>query len=526
MLIQDIATVTFENTDTQFRENTTLGALARKIQTAVALKIPADIKKEDINTIFMRSLDEYLSSDEGSSDLGHLQDFALKLCGSFNESFITLKTRVKDEVDSISQSVFKRADELVSSATGYHQLNGELVPAEHVFEVIKFDIHDDIEQLVVELADKYQIASKEITPATLKYFINKVHAEADANLSEDVVEDIAEFIYAKRFSDSDFDAPTKARIHDYLRAFVYSVSTPNGFERLKAKLFGKNIMKGFIGYEDLENCLKFLDITPILDDLADSNIVVSETSIDALNTNFKAIDELKKCVAIVFALADEKYKGILVIGPNLINKQELENFKELGGSLKDISDYLRLRHNSNPNDVLHHTVSSAAFPINGISTKEIFSNIGNIQSELMRAESQIKTQLSNIKHESAKRAFTEILSAYVNDVARNCPEMIPQGYGINDFVYRTTKMIKHHAENLIRTETSNIEDAVYSFYLRLWYEDSLVSTIYYKLGAEAIAYLETGGVMNDDVASYLNVVVMSDILTAFIADNFIEPMHA
>lgn len=526
MLIQDIATVTFENSDTKFCENTSLGALARKIQTAVALKIPADTKKEDVNTIFMNSLDQYLSSDEGSSDLGHLQDFALKLCGSFNESFTTLKTRVKDEVDSLSQAIFKRADELVASATGYHQLNGELTPAEHTFEVIEFNIHDDIDQLAVEFADKYQIASTEITPVTLKYFINKIRATADANLSEDIVNYLVEFVYGKRFADSNFDTQTRAQLNNHIRDLIYSVSNPKDFERLKGELFGKNIMKGFIGYQDLQSCLRFLDITPLLDDLSDADATLSEASISALNENLKAIDELKKCVAIVFALAHEKYQGILVIGPDLINKQELENFKELGGSLKNISDYIRLRHNDNPNDVLRPTVSQTAFPINGISTEEIFSNIGNIQSDLMKAESQIKTQLSNIKHDSAKRAFTEVLSTYLHDIDRDSPEMIPQEYGKNDFLYQTSKMVKHHAENLIRTETSNIEDAVYSFYLRLWYDNSLVSTIYYKLGAEAITYLETGGAMNDDVASYLNVVVMADILTAFIADNFIEPMQA
>lgn len=526
MLIQDIATVTFENNDTRFCENTTLGTLARKIQTAIALKIPADTKQEDINTIFINNLDQYLSSDEGSSDLGYLQDFALKLCGSFNESFTTLKTRVKDEVDSLSQNIFKRADELVVSATGYHQLNGELTPEEPDFKIIKFNICDDIDHLAVELADKYEIASNEITPTTLKYFVNKIHAKSNANLSEDSISYIVEFVYEKWFSNSNFDTKTRAQVNNHIRDLIYSISNPNYFERLKAELFGKNIMKGFIGYEDLENCLKFLDISSLLNDLSDAAVTLSEASITALNENLKAIDELKKCVAIVFALADEKYQGVLVIGPNLINKQELENFKELGGSLKDINNYLRLKHNSNTNDVLRPIVSSAAFPINGISTEEIFSSIGNIQSELIKAESQIKTQLSNIKYDSTKRAFTEVLSAYIQDINKDSPEMIPQGYGKNDFVYRTTKMIKHHAENLIRTETSNIEDAVYSFYLKLWYENSLVSTIYYKLGAEAIAHLETDGDMNDDVASYLNVVVMSDILTAFIADNFIELMPA
>ena len=87
------------------------------------------------------------------------------------------------------------------------------------------------------------------------------------------------------------------------------------------------------------------------------------------------------------------------------------------------------------------------------------------------------------------------------------------------------RMIPQLASNIVRFESDNITDAVYEFYLRTWYSDSLVSNIYYKLGAVLIDDINTTSKLSEDTIEFAHFTVMSDILSEYITKTMIEPIQ-
>lgn len=263
---------------------------------------------------------------------------------------------------------------------------------------------------------------------------------------------------------------------------------------------------------------------PTLNVFTDEDLELSDQTKEQLNKNFEVLSEINKCCAIVLVLADKKYEDTLVIGADLINKKEFNKFQELGGTLEDIQDFLRLYHNQNKDDILYHQAGHLGISVNGIKMDTIYLKMQNTKTKLLESQNIIKTKLVSLKNNSIRNAFESVTKEYINDIVTNTPQMITTDETPIQFRHRATEYAKNALQNLVRTDTSNVQDALYSFILNTWYKDNLVSTIYYRLGAELISNLETSGTFDDNTARYVDAAVMSEIICSYISKVYMTKM--
>lgn len=519
--------INWDNYDVRYRTDSTLGQIVNNITESIAFKLPAGLSEEDYQRTIINSLDQYMESDEGKYNYNILQDYALKLADQYNNAFTTLKTTVAEQVEYLSGKILEQSEKRMANSTGYYELNGETIPTTANFNMFDVSGITDIGSIASELCTKYEFKSTDgkLTPFGLKYILEKIPDVEEVKLSPAAYDKVIDHIFQTKFDQ--YKKCLSSQIVDIktqIRQFVYSVTSPIGYNILKNRLFKKDIYQGQINCNTIKNCMSFLNMYPTLNVFTDEDLELSDQTKEQLNKNFEVLSEINKCCAIVLVLADKKYEDTLVIGADLINKKEFNKFQELGGTLEDIQDFLRLYHNQNKDDILYHQAGHLGISVNGIKMDTIYLKMQNTKTKLLESQNIIKTKLVSLKNNSIRNAFESVTKEYINDIVTNTPQMITTDETPIQFRHRATEYAKNALQNLVRTDTSNVQDALYSFILNTWYKDSLVSTIYYRLGAELISNLETNGTFDDNTARYIDAAVMSEIICSYISKVYMTKM--
>ena len=172
--------------------------------------------------------------------------------------------------------------------------------------------------------------------------------------------------------------------------------------------------------------------------------------------------------------------------------------------------------------MLYSQVMHSDIPVTGITVDAIMSVVDTTREQLNKLNHTNSTQLQSIANNATKMAFEGVLRDYISDIENNHPEMIsditPHQFGINN-----RKLIPTITYNLVRFEKDNIVDALYEFYLKVWYKDSLVSNIYYRLGAAIVDNINSNDSIDNETMKQAHFTVMSDILSEYITKTMIIP---
>lgn len=518
----------WDNYDVRYRTDSTLGQTINTITESVAFKLPADLSEEDYQRTVINSLDQYMESDEGKYNYNILQDHALKLADQYNNALTTLKTTVAEQVEYLSEKISEQSKKRMANSTGYYELNEETILATANFNMFDVSGITDISSIASELCTKYDFKSADgkLTPFSLKYILEKIPDVEEVKLSPATYDKIIDHIFQTKFDQCKKCLNSQiADIKTQIRQFVYSVTSSIGYNILKNRLFKKDIYQGQINCNTIKNCMSFLNMYPSLNVFTDEDLELSDQTKEQLNKNFEILSEINKCCAIVLVLADKKYEDVLVIGADLINKKEFDKFQELGGgTLEDIQDFLRLYHNQNKDDILYHQSGHLGISVNGIEMNTIYLKMQNTKAKLLESQNIIKTKLTSLKNNSIRNSFEYVIKEYINDIITNNPQMIMSKETPVQFRHRAMEYAKNALQNLVRTDTSNVQDTLYSFILNTWYKDSLVSAIYYRLGAEIVSNLTANGVFDNDTANYIDAAVMSEIICSYISKVYMTKM--
>lgn len=516
--IEDVKSFRWISGPFQIRQDTDLGHMVRRVEENIALDIPSGLSDNELTALVVDKLDKFLTETEsGQRELVHMQDYGLTVATSFQNAFETLKGQVADEIHHLSEKVFSYADNLVSKRLGFTQLDGELMPTHGTYVLFKCDeLASEIEHELKAFTDKYELRLDRINIMNIKFMIDKMVVTEFPTLSEESV---------KRITNSFMEKLPQNTIQEHLDIYKRMISglmSESVFSELKRSLFSRGIYSGQLNEESILSALGFVKMFPTFFKIAKSmNFeVLDEAQVQMEYILNKMQDMFLICVCVL-ELTRNKYQDKLIIGKNLLNAEELEKFQQNGGTLEDITTHIRLHYNSNEKDILYDKTAHGAILSGGISTKDLLIALPEDRQKLDKYKNEVKLKLMVVKQTCTHEALSVTLKDYIRDKMTSVGEL-PDNCDAKKFEAIAMANAKAACTSLIGNSQSNVEDALYVFYLNTWFKESLVSTIYYKMGAEVVATLTANETTTDDIMSQIQATVMADIIGSYIAKVFVE----
>lgn len=516
-MIEDTKVFEWLHNDVRFRHDTDLGHLVRRIEERVLLNIPAGATQEERKALILNSLEKCLYEDEaGKETFAALQNVGTQLAVTFKSAFDTLKGRVADEVSVLSEKVVKTAEQYTVNKLGFSVTdNNTLTPAHGTYVILTIDsLLSEIEVGLKELIRKYDLKVDSFNVNSIKYFIDKIPLfqpiELDETVSSSLNQSFTDILHKHEVE----------HVVDYKRLF-HALFSENGYKAMYSYVFGSGLRVGKLTPEALTASLGYCRTFPTFKKaLGELNVDLVPESSEKYYKNIQILEDIFTICCCTLELSRQKYQEALIIDRNILNGSELEKFKTMGGTLDDITTHLRLHYNSNTDDILYNRTNHLTIPTSGIKLKDVLVALPENKLKLQKLQDEIKINLLSIRHTCTKEAFVHVLKSYINDLDSSEESGIDKE-NKRGFIHNALNNVELAAASLLRNQQANIEDALYVFYLNTWMKNSLVSTIYYRLGTEVITELSKVENPDETVLSKINVSVMSDILMSYLAKAFL-----
>ena len=508
-LLSELATTAFENTDVKFRTDTDLGHINEALVSNLSLQFPVNIDEQEQTSRLVSNINNYLQSEDGNRYFQDIQKYSEQFSSKLNSAFYTLKTKIAPEVEDLTNKILKETSNTLSRATqvGFNE-DGEVIKQEPKFTYIdinNFRTESSIDN-AKELTSKYldnQVKSIEVI--TLRYILNKFPEFKEVDVNLDTLQDYAKLVADDLKENGSSDAKFLLSVLN----IITSVFKKSEYDSIKTSIFNDGIYEGKIDEYAIRNAYSFSFMRNVYATLDKYVDLPNQEDLKSYKSNLQLVDDLYKASTVLLYLASEKLANSLVIGANMINKSGLVEFSRQGGTIEDISNYLRCYHNTNKEDIFYNRVAHGALPIYGISVKDVLVGKDMANEKL---ENEYKKQYQSIISTATKQAFTSVLNNYVNELHLDRD---------------TTALYRDHISNLsdtlVRYKAVNVMDAIYDFFMRAQYNDSLVSNIYYKLGASLVSDITNNEQVSTDTVEYAHFSVMCDILSEYIAKTMIVP---
>lgn len=521
--LEVLKTVLWSNYNFRVRPDTDLQHLFKRIEEQIFLELNNDLTQDELKcTVIDKLVTYFRTTEEGQRDFAALESYGLKLGDMFLNALNTLKGKVADEVGSLSEQILATAEEYSTRRLQMSNTDGQFTQVEGSFTVLKLgDLSNVAEERLKDFIKKFQLRVDSFNLVSAKFFINSVRdiVPIGGEIGSTLIADLN-----KTFTDSNTTV-----MHSDLEQLSATLTDLHKYTQLKSYLFGSGVGQNKLVASELVACINYVKVFPEFEKLFKSaDLNISDELKTEVDKNFENLQHFYTLACCTLELARQKFKDVLVIGPNLINGDQIEDFRKAGGTLTDIQNYLRLYFNQNEDDVLYSQVYHQSFPLGGIKSNDILTKFVADRTKIISLMDSVRVQMSSIKQTCTRDAFVNTLKKYVIDIhaaaigaTESASAILPTGMNPDQFVHSTNQQITQLANVFSRNDQANIEDMVYNFYLHTWMKDTLVSTIYYQLGAEALSKLSESTVNDPLLINRINAAVMSDILTAYLSKTFL-----
>lgn len=513
--LEELKAHSWLNKDVRFRPDTDLGIIARRIEERLTLSIPPNIGEEDLNNLVIDALENYFNNTpEGEADLSRLKDYGLAMADTFQTAFEKLSGPVADTVSTLTEDVIATVDSMMSKIVGFYNLEGEMKPVQPSYVMLKaLPMAKELGEHLGSFSKKYNLNIDQVNLGNFRFLVDKVLTTEEPEISEESI---------TRLIDELKEQCTKVQPEfSDAQKFITALLHPQAYHMLTRDMFNNGIRSGKVDEATIMAALGYIDAYPKFKKcVANFSFNVMDNAQEVIDRNLTKLEDAYLMAACIIELAREKHKLSLIIGCSMINADQFAAFEEKGGTLADITNYIRLHHNKNEQDILYHRVGRGDISPVGIPTKEVLISIPSDREQISTLMTEVNTQLLATKQRCTREAAESVLKNFVKETLET-PESIPDQMDRTVFQRHAVDQIKRAVESLARNDQSNVEDAIYSFYLGTFWKNSLVSTIYYRMGAEVISKLSSTEAAGENVFNTIHATVMSDLLSNYLSQVFL-----
>lgn len=449
---------------------------------------------EQIVDIFS-SIGEYFQDDRNISILSTIDQTSKSFASVLEQSYTTLNSTIIPLVDSLKEKILFKYQELMVRDQADNLLTST-EPSESDYTFLNWNISSSDQHDIISTAcENVNISSRELSPINLSYVIAKLAFTkefADINLTNEVNAHIVEELCKSLDS-----IPP-----EYVKRFWRLVTNANDYVNFCSDIQ----LKLRSGKNEVQYCLEFIEFIrlatifinvvkrQVADDLNGDTLQDIANNVD---TFIKTLYGIKYW--IVF-LKEIRFKGNLILDSTIINGETYADFLKEGKTVSDIYKYLK---------AFFYNVQ---IPKTGIALASVIS--ADVDEKLSKINDRIKSNETFIRSKNLIAAYQFVISRFVQDEAATTafPSLSEQSMKLA-FI----KLANANA-TILAGNQDNIDNALYLTIINLFYNNSLVGTLYKYLGKNFSDLVDTEGDLDNDIILKSQCSAVIELLVDFFFD--------
>lgn len=481
--------------DIKFTDDSVFSQVCDFITEHIDLNISSDATEEEILMEAMNQIESILQNTDYVEYTSVLQKAANGLSKDVSNAFDLLRNSIHNEVSALYEEISVKRDEYLKKA-GADVLAKDSSPSLD-FGIIKWENLRNlnyVQNLFEVVKNTTNVNASELLQSNVANVKNKLY-QGGFNPIE-----ISEDIRTKLIDDVDkvLSTRNKEEISEAIGIFLKPTRYNGYCNNLNKRMsLGNNVDEDMVFVMDRISLVR--DIAKGLNDV---QLNLSEDTLNKIRDNIKKVDITSTLGEYFLLFCKEKiYKGKLIINENLINNDELNKFSRDGGKLEDIAYYLKLNY------------GERQIPVGGISTTSVIENKAKLQQGIEEHNAKIKSKSRMLMSKSLTSAYMHVMNNYLKDIEDS---RLPEGISKDDF-YKHNYHLINITMNQLHGKDNNIEDALYTFILALFYRGTIVQNLYTYMGKEYPKLLQQyDSVDEDDVLKLVDNYVVATLVSEYL----------
>lgn len=448
--------------DIFFAETSELGKIYQYIIEHIQIGTVEDMDLEDLVFMITSQIEALMADPKHIDELVKLDRAANLLTKEVSGAFQVLRYNVADLVGSLLDEVLKANDKELIAQGAEVLINDDTKPATD-FGVINWGSlgqYNYINEVIEVCSGIAKLNNREISNININYLKNRIPLMGFVSIDlndenfEMITDQLNKAISAYNIDD----------IKDAFRAFI----TPVRYTGFANNIKKKSVQINADDYSWLFERVKIMKaIIKALDLLS---IDLSEQTLSNLNNNKKLVHKLCYVAEFYLIFVKDKLKDSLILSKQLVNGDNLTKFENAGGTKFDISYHIRA------------FFEDRTIPMMGVPLNTVVEFREKVDAIITSKNDQVKMKMKMFKTKAMNKAFFNTLTSYLRSLTK---EVIPEQYTVETFYGEKFPMIDRILNNF-QYQTDNVEDALYKFVLHVWYDNTIIQTLYNYLGREYV----------------------------------------
>lgn len=256
--------------------------------------------------------------------------------------------------------------------------------------------------------------------------------------------------------------------------------------------------------KDIKATCKFVnELSGMVDVAKTTAINVSSITEDKIRSNLGKLSDTLSLAAYALATTRRTYRDALIISRDMINSDNLDEFKLQGGRLEDIDNYLQV---------------TPEIPFGGVKGQEVLADKERDAKLVAQKHSDSFKQADALKSKYRYLAAQEVMKEYLE---RTPDKDLPEGVKIGEFVQSNESFVNSTLKGLDLTGDTNLESTIYNVILGVHYPNNLVERLHRMLGESFVSHVNVSEKMTEQDFTMMDIDTGLRVASEFIATKLI-----
>lgn len=484
----------------RFKEDNALGHIAQRLTETCHIQENNASDREYYHAV-VDHFDACLDSEEYAPILDELNRLSATMAQQISAVMSTIKNDVFGEVTALTEQVNTERDRLLK---------------EQGAEVLINDIDNaepDTSGLMVLTWDSIDL------PGNPKSITEKLHELGNVR-STDPSRSNLEFIVAARpirVENITLNEAAREKIVTMINDKAGKLNAELGVQLLNVLCSQSTLNSNLVEIRDMLGSTQknvgsicgffetfIITMLPWVEKFQRFNLDLSEETTEQFERN---LDEIKfhiECMAYYMNVMRDTLKDQLLLDKQIVNNDQVNEFKEKGGTLVDIVKYQRAFY------------SEMELPVEGIRTDTILDRRDEAAKMVQNRNISLRARMAVIRNEALSSAVRYVLMNYIKDSKESRK---PEEESDDDYFKYRIHMIDGAVYDVLDRD-GNIEDALYTFIIRAWHSKTILMSVYKKLRTELIRLAEDTDNVDEQELALADGMVVSEIVADFLIKQF------
>lgn len=255
------------------------------------------------------------------------------------------------------------------------------------------------------------------------------------------------------------------------------------------------------------NIAAYMINMPMVEVFQSTPFNISDDLMDRLHANISRMQSVMHLLKYSICIFAQMFQNVLILSETLVNQDMLMKFYEQGGKKEDILRFI----------YIFYVSKNILVPSSGISMEEVQQEIPRVTEEFVKFQTTQQMNFASIRRDTFVTSLKDTLMEYLASVEES---RLPEGMSLEMFVESKKYLVSQCANTLAVHDETYLENALFTFIIELWYDNTIIRTAHELFGTETLRQLEVSTELSEDQLRLVDARVAAALAAKFVVSQF------